>query len=284
MKASVIGLGQMGVAIAQALVSAGHDVTVWNRTPGKDVDNAVVAPTAAEAIAANPVALAVVSDYATVRELFADATGGALINLATGTPEEAQAIAEWAADRGLDYLDGAMLAVPQSVATPDAQFLYSGSTAVFDEYREMLDVLATSRYLGPDPTVAAVWDSALLGIGYSALLGYLHAAALLDTVGTSPSQFQPMVGPWLATMAGLMAELGAEIETGEYRDATSSVGLNRWAVAKLVNTSLARGVSAEPLTTLRALLDRAVADGRADESVGSLFELLRSRPRGAAVL
>jgi 3-hydroxyisobutyrate dehydrogenase-like beta-hydroxyacid dehydrogenase len=274
-KVSVIGLGQMGAAIAAALVSAGYDVTVWNRTPGKAVDTTIVAPTAADAIAASRVALAVVSDYATVRELFTDATGGALINLATGTPEEAQEMAEWATARGVDYLDGAMLAVPQSVATPDAQFLYSGSTAVFDEYREILDVVATSRYLGPDPTVAAVWDSALLGIGYSALLGYLHAAALLNTAGTSPSQFQPMVGQWLATMAGLMAELGGEIEAGEYRDATSSVGLNRWAVAKLVNTSLVRGVSAEPLTTLRALLDRAVADGRADESVGSLYESLR---------
>jgi 3-hydroxyisobutyrate dehydrogenase-like beta-hydroxyacid dehydrogenase len=274
-KVSVIGLGQMGAAIAAALVSAGHDVTVWNRTPGKEVENTIVAPTAADAITASPVALAVVSDYPTVRDLFADSTGGALINLATGTPEEAQEMAEWAAARGVDYLDGAMLAVPQSVATPDAQFLYSGSTSVFDEYREILDVVATSRYLGPDPTVAAVWDSALLGIGYSALLGYLHAAALLDTAGTSPSQFQPMVGQWLATMAGLMAELGGEIEAGEYRDATSSVGLNRWAVAKLVNTSLVRGVSSEPLTTLRALLDRAVADGRADESVGSLYESLR---------
>jgi hypothetical protein len=49
-------------------------------------------------------------------------------------------------------------------------------------------------------------------------------------------------------------------------------------------TSLVRGVSAEPLTTLRALLDRGVADGRADESVGSLFQSLRSGPRSAAVL
>jgi 3-hydroxyisobutyrate dehydrogenase-like beta-hydroxyacid dehydrogenase len=275
-KVSVIGLGQMGAAIAGALVSAGHDVTVWNRTPGKSVENVVVAPTAADAITASPVALAVVTDSPTVRDVFADATGGALINLATGTPEEAQAMAEWAAARGLDYLDGAMLAVPQSVATPDAQFLYSGSTAVFEEYREVLDVLATSRYLGDDPSVAAVWDSALLGIGYSALLGYLHAAALLDTAGTSPSQFQPMVGQWLATMAGLMAELGREIEAGQYRSATSPVGLNRWGVAKLVNTSLVRGVSAEPLTTLRALLDRAVADGRADESLASLYESLRT--------
>jgi 3-hydroxyisobutyrate dehydrogenase-like beta-hydroxyacid dehydrogenase len=95
-KTSVIGLGQMGAAIAAALVSAGHDVTVWNRTPGKAVKNGVTAPTAAEAIAASPVTMAVLSDYSTVRDVFADATGGALINLATGTPEEAQAIADWA--------------------------------------------------------------------------------------------------------------------------------------------------------------------------------------------
>jgi 3-hydroxyisobutyrate dehydrogenase-like beta-hydroxyacid dehydrogenase len=283
-KASVLGLGQMGAAVAAALVSAGHDVTVWNRTPGKVIENAGGANTAADAIAASPVTLATLSDYDTLREVYGDATGGSLINLATGTPEEAQAMAGWATERGVDYLDGAMLAVPQSVATSDAQFLYSGSTEVFTEYREMLDELATSRYLGPDPAVAAVWDSALLGLGYSALLGYLHAAALLETVGTSPSQFQPLVGQWLATMTGLAAELGGEIESGQYRNATSSVGLNRWAVAKLVNTSLVRGVSAEPLMPLRALLDRGVADGRAGESVGSLFELLRVRPRSAGVL
>jgi 3-hydroxyisobutyrate dehydrogenase-like beta-hydroxyacid dehydrogenase len=233
MKASVLGLGQMGSAITAALVSAGRDITVWNRTPGKAVENAAAAPTAA-----SPVVLAMVSDNPTVREIY----GGALINLVTGSPEDAQAMGEWPAARGIDYLDGAMLAVPQSLATPDAQFLYSGSTAVFDEYRELLDALATSRHLGPDPTVAAVWDSALLGIAYSALLGYLHAAALLDTVGTAPAQFHPMVGQWLSTMAGLMTELGGEIESRQQRDATSPVGFNRWAVAKLVNTSLSRGV------------------------------------------
>jgi 3-hydroxyisobutyrate dehydrogenase-like beta-hydroxyacid dehydrogenase len=267
MKASVLGLGQMGSAITAALVSAGRDITVWNRTPGKAVENAAAAPTAA-----SPVVLAMVSDNPTVREIY----GGALINLVTGSPEDAQAMGEWPAARGIDYLDGAMLAVPQSLATPDAQFLYSGSTAVFDEYRELLDALATSRHLGPDPTVAAVWDSALLGIAYSALLGYLHAAALLDTVGTAPAQFHPMVGQWLSTMAGLMTELGGEIESRQHRDATSPVGLNRWAVAKLVNTSLPRGVCTEPLAPLRALLDRRVADGHADDSLASLFESLRS--------
>ncbi len=34
-RVSVIGLGNMGSALAEALINAGHEVTVWNRTPGK---------------------------------------------------------------------------------------------------------------------------------------------------------------------------------------------------------------------------------------------------------
>ena len=109
-------------------------------------------------------------------------------------------------------------------------------------------------------------------------------AALLEHRRDVAVAVQPSVGHWLTTMAGLTAELGGETEVGGYRNATSPVGLDRWAVAKLVDTSLVRGVSAEPLTTLRALLDRAVADGRADDSLGTLFESLRSGPRSPAVL
>jgi 3-hydroxyisobutyrate dehydrogenase-like beta-hydroxyacid dehydrogenase len=35
MQVGFIGLGQMGSAIAANLIKAGHDVTVWNRSPGK---------------------------------------------------------------------------------------------------------------------------------------------------------------------------------------------------------------------------------------------------------
>ena len=35
MKTGFIGLGHMGSAMAKDLVKAGHDVTVFNRTPGR---------------------------------------------------------------------------------------------------------------------------------------------------------------------------------------------------------------------------------------------------------
>ncbi len=34
-RVSVLGLGLMGSALAEALLNAGHKVTVWNRTPTK---------------------------------------------------------------------------------------------------------------------------------------------------------------------------------------------------------------------------------------------------------
>jgi 3-hydroxyisobutyrate dehydrogenase-like beta-hydroxyacid dehydrogenase len=277
LKVTVLGLGKMGVAVADALVTAGYETTVWNRTPREVIKGAVHASSASDAIAASPVVLAVVSDYATVRALYEGSTGGALVNLATGTPEEAAEMAAWAAERGIEYLDGAMLAVPQSVATPDANFIYSGSTPVFDDNRKLLDVLATSRYLGPDPAVAPLWDTALLGVGYSTLLGFFHAAALLDTVNTPPSEFVGLATSWVQGMLAWLTELSAEIESGDYGNAVSPVDLNRIAAANLVDTSLARGVSAETLLPFRALLDRRSADGHGADSLSSLFELLKKR-------
>jgi len=36
MKVAVIGLGNMGIGIAQCIQRAGHNLTVWNRTPAKN--------------------------------------------------------------------------------------------------------------------------------------------------------------------------------------------------------------------------------------------------------
>ncbi|HEY7594706.1 MAG TPA: NAD(P)-binding domain-containing protein [Actinophytocola sp.] len=46
-----LGLGHMGSRMAARLVAAGHEVTVWNRTPGKSVAGASTAATAADAVA-----------------------------------------------------------------------------------------------------------------------------------------------------------------------------------------------------------------------------------------
>lgn len=52
MKVGFIGLGQMGSAMAANLVKAGHEVTVWNRSPDKAADLVAAGATLAETPAA----------------------------------------------------------------------------------------------------------------------------------------------------------------------------------------------------------------------------------------
>ncbi len=40
MRIAFLGLGIMGRPMASNLAKAGHEVTVWNRTPGQDVEGA----------------------------------------------------------------------------------------------------------------------------------------------------------------------------------------------------------------------------------------------------
>jgi len=66
MRVAFVGLGIMGHAMATNLVKAGHEVTVWNRTPGKLVDGAGVAPSPAAAAQGAEIVWLCVSDTSAV--------------------------------------------------------------------------------------------------------------------------------------------------------------------------------------------------------------------------
>ncbi|GAA3783158.1 NAD(P)-binding domain-containing protein [Plantactinospora mayteni] len=280
---TVLGLGRMGTPIAAAFLSAGYSTTVWNRTPEKAdalvAQGAIRAVTVAEAVAASPLVIVPLLDYNAVRQALEPATtalpGRVLVNLANGAPEQARELAAWAAGHGADYLDGAMMALPQTVATPEGFFLYSGSRKAFVTYRTELEVMAASHYFGVDPGLAEIHDLALLGTGYAALTGFLHAAAVLDAVGTTPAEFAPLAARWLNGIAQFLPELAREAGSGRYEGGVSTVDLNRVGVDNLIHISRANGIDTGVHEPLKALLDRRSADGHGKDSFSSVFELLR---------
>jgi 3-hydroxyisobutyrate dehydrogenase-like beta-hydroxyacid dehydrogenase len=73
MRVSVLGMGQMGRALARRALGHGHQVVVWNRTPGRVpelvVAGGVGAPTPADAARGADVVLVVVADDAAVGEV-----------------------------------------------------------------------------------------------------------------------------------------------------------------------------------------------------------------------
>lgn len=113
MKVAFLGLGIMGRAMAANLVKAGHDVTAWNRTPGKEVEGARAAATAAAAAAGAEVVWLCVSDTAAVEQvLFGPegverslAAGMVVADSSTISPHASRSLAERVRQHGADFVD-----------------------------------------------------------------------------------------------------------------------------------------------------------------------------------
>jgi 3-hydroxyisobutyrate dehydrogenase-like beta-hydroxyacid dehydrogenase len=278
---SIIGLGLMGTALAETLMNAGHDLTVWNRTAAKaDVlaaRGAVKAETAAEAVAASPLVITVTFDYASVDSVLkgVDLSGKVLVNLTSGRPAEARRTAEWVRGQGGEYVDGGIMAVPQMVGKPGALFLYSGSRAAFDQYAGELGVLGEARFMGTDPGIAPLLDLAMLTGMYGQIAGVMQAIALAGSEGMSATEFtRDLLTPWLHAMAELVPSWGAEVDSKSWATDVANLGVNGVALSMIDQTGREQGLKRNLLAPLKEIVDRRVAGGNADHGLQSLVEEL----------
>ncbi|MFW5418208.1 NAD(P)-dependent oxidoreductase [Nocardiopsis sp. CNT-189] len=286
---SVIGLGQMGTRIAQALLAAGHAVAVWNRSGGKAealaAQGAVRAESVEAALSASPLAVVVLPDYATVREVLGPVAehlrGRVLVNLTSGTPEEAAQAAEWAARHGAGYLDGAAMSGTRLVGRPEALFVFSGARDAFAEHRAVLASLGGAVHLGADPALAPVYDTALFGLAWGALAGFYHSVALAGAAGVGPAAFAAVATEHMPFVTSLMAEHARQLEDGRFPDDDGTVDVHLAAVGHLVQTSRAQGVGTDVPDLFAALLGRAAAAGRGADGIASVIGAIAEGGRDA---
>jgi 3-hydroxyisobutyrate dehydrogenase-like beta-hydroxyacid dehydrogenase len=140
MRVAFLGLGIMGQAMATNLVKAGHEVTVWNRTPGKLVEGAGVAPTPAAAAQGAEVVWMCVSDTAAVGKILfgADgveqslAPGMILADSSTISPAATVKFAEHVRGKGADYVDAPMTGSKIGAANGTLIFMVGGDAATID--------------------------------------------------------------------------------------------------------------------------------------------------------
>ena len=116
-KVTVIGTGRMGSALASALFKKGFATTVWNRTASKTEPLARlgvhVAQCVLEAVGQADVVVVNINNYKSTKhvlqqpEIELALRGKILVQLTTGTPDDAREMEAWARKHGIGYLDGA---------------------------------------------------------------------------------------------------------------------------------------------------------------------------------
>ncbi|RKT53711.1 NAD(P)-dependent oxidoreductase [Saccharothrix australiensis] len=282
---TVVGLGPMGLALAAALLERGHPLTVWNRTPEKADElvgkGARRAATVAEAASASPLTIMCLKDYDTMYAVF-DAAGDALrgrvlVNLNSGTPNEARAAVDWADERGVAYLDGAIMVQPPLVGHPGSVFLYSGSQDVFDRHRATLASLGDPRYLGADPGLAVLYNTALLDLMYAATNGFLHASALVASAGVPAATFAGLALDWFlpTVVQASLAEQAPALDAGHYPGDLGTLEMNRNALEHITLTSREQGVHDDQPRLMQGIAERAIAEGHGDRNYLAVFEVFK---------
>ncbi|WAZ26589.1 NAD(P)-binding domain-containing protein [Streptomyces cinnabarinus] len=279
---SVLGLGAMGSALAGALVKAGFATVVWNRSAGKAdalvAQGATEAASAGEAVRASGLVIACLFDHDSVREvlgpLAGDLAGRTVINVTTTKPRQARELAAWAAESGIAYLDGGIMAVPSMIGQPGASILYSGSQEVFREHVALLDVWAASSYFGEDAGLASLYDFALLSSMYVMFAGFMHGAAMLASAGVSAGRFAEMAAPWLTAMTGELAGYAEVIDGGDYTVAGQQ-SLEFSNLGLFIEASAEQQVSAEPIAMVQRLVQRQVDAGHGAEGFARIIESIK---------
>ncbi|MFB7464259.1 NAD(P)-dependent oxidoreductase [Streptomyces sp. NPDC056224] len=285
---TLLGLGDMGTALARTWLAAGYPLTVWNRTAAKAgalaAEGAAVAASPAEAVAANRLVVVCLLDDASVGSALdgLDLTGKDLVNLTTGTPAEGRARAAWAEARGARFVDGGIMATPTMIGAPESggYVFYSGSRALFDAHRAVLEAAAGARYVGEDPGHAALHDVALLSAMTGLFAGISHAYALIEGEDIAPKDLSPLLSEWLGAMGFFVGNAAERLTSRDFTTGVvSNLAMQVAASGTLLRTAEDQGVSTELISPYLDLMRRRLTSDPdahgGEDTVGAITLLKR---------
>lgn len=281
---SVLGLGMMGAALAEALLNAGHPVTVWNRSPKKAEPlaekGARVAASPVEAAAASGTTIICVSNHiATMETLAAVAPGSigkgkSLVQLSSITAEESRETARWAAARGIDYVDGSIFGLPASVLAGTAMIVLSGPRDVFEANESVLRVFGDAPHLSAETGAAVSFDRVYYAWVYGSWLAFIQGAALAHAKGFSVDAYTRVVLARCPAAPERFSFFGRLISDRAHGDVQCRLDVHAAAFAETLAMCRETGVDDTLPAAIMRNLERTIAAGHGDEEITAIFETL----------
>jgi len=284
---TVMGLGNMGSGLAEALLSAGVSVTVWNRSAEKSEPfadrGATVAKSPAEAAANSQVTIVCVTDYDAFFEIVHDEAvanaleGRDLIQLGVITAEQAQHTGSWAASRNIGYLEGSILGLPDNVKNTSALIICSGPKNLFDNYLDLLSIFGSAQLVGEAIGSAYNFDKVYYSFAYAVLQGFIQGAALAHASGFSIDAYTGIVLKRLPVVMENLRRIGDRISDRNHEGDQATLEL--WADSYVKSLDLCRSLDVDDSlpTALMGNFSKAVDAGYGDKEISAIFELLLAK-------
>jgi 3-hydroxyisobutyrate dehydrogenase-like beta-hydroxyacid dehydrogenase len=279
---AVVGLGKMGLPIAERILEGGFPLSVWNRTAEKAEAladrGATVLASSADALAAADVCVTMLADDGALEEVAAGVLGGArpgttLVDMSTVSVAASERVAGRAAATGVEFLRAPVSGNPSVVRAGNLTVIVSGPE---DAARRLEPLL---RSIGPKMLYVGEGERArvaklvlqILIAGTAELLG--EALVLGEAAGVDRSTLLEVIGK--SAVASPFVGYKTEPLLRDDYSATFTTAMMLKDIDLVLD--LARGADLTlPVTReLRNLLEKLAGNGYADKDFMALYVQLR---------
>ncbi|MGE7777724.1 NAD(P)-dependent oxidoreductase [Chitinophaga sp. NPDC101104] len=281
-KILMIGLGAMGSVLARLLLEQGKQVTVWNRSEakaGKLVEaGAVFTADIHRAVAENDIILVCLLDYPATEQVLAGVSleGKTVVQLSTGTPQDARSMAASFTERGAAYLDGAILATPSQMGAAETPIFLSGSVVAWKHAEPALRILGGGlRYMGEAPGAASAWDLAALSSMFGMMIGFLNGAGIMESEGMSVADLGQMVRDISPVLGQMIKDTGDDVHQQRYAEPQSSIDICAGTFDLMVRLSAENKIDGGFAGFAQQMFRKAQDAGFGQERISALMKTLR---------
>jgi 3-hydroxyisobutyrate dehydrogenase/2-hydroxy-3-oxopropionate reductase len=201
MRVAFLGMGIMGRPMAANLVKAGHEVTTWNRTPGKDLEGARSAPAPADAARGAEVVWMCVSDTKAVESVLfgpggveeALAEGMIVADSSTISPSATLRFADRVKARGAHYVDAPVTGSKIAAESGSLIFMAGGEEPVLANLAPFFQAMGKQVFHMGDTSKG---QAAKLAMNLQIALiyeGFAEALTLATKLGVDINRLMPLV-------------------------------------------------------------------------------------------
>ncbi len=198
---SVIGLGSMGFALAETLLKADFNISLWNRTLSKaqklENKGANICSTPNEAFKNSQYIVACLSNYEAWNNIIdsnqidMDLSGKTIIQLTSGSIEEVIALNDWVKKYNGDLLEGIISCFPTQIGTKESLILLSGDNNSINNCKDIISILSPQyKNLGSNLIAPTVLSRAFISGALGGLIGMMNGAVLCQKADISLDDFK----------------------------------------------------------------------------------------------
>ena len=280
MRVAFLGLGIMGHAMATNLVNAGHDVSVWNRTPGKVVEGARAAASPAEAAQGAEVVWLCVSDTAAVESVLFGPDGverslteGMIIaDSSTISPSATTKFAERVQGKGVQWVDSPVTGSKTGAEGGTLLFIVGGEEQAIERLKPLYAAMGKKIFrmgeVGKGQSAKLVMNLQIAMI-YE---GFAEALTLAAKLGVDAEALMPLVNASMVKSG--VVEYKAPFVLGRDFSANFPLRLMRKDIRLALEAAKEARVKLPGLETVEEIYEMAIEDGHAELDYAATLLLL----------